>query len=262
VRGVRRGRTGYSDGLPALTQTQWLLAVIGAIGIGVSKAGLAGLSLLHVVIFAFLFGARGSTGVVLPMLLAGDITAVTAFHQHARWDYIRRMLPPACLGVIIAALVMRLLDEALFKPVIGWIILALTVLQIIRMQRPDWFGSVPHSWAFAWVAGLLVGAATMMANAAGPIFALYAVAVALPKLEIVGTSAWFFLMINAFKVPFSFWLGLIQGQTLLLNAALLPAILIGVFTGRQIVQRLPQRAFESLMLAFAAIASLRLIGAF
>ncbi len=229
---------------------------------GVSKAGLAGVSLLHVVIFAFLFGARSSTGVVLPMLLAGDVTAVAAFHQHARWDYIRRMMPPSCAGVILAALVMHLLDEAVFKPVIGWIILALTVMQLVRMRHPAVFGSVPHARAFAWSAGLLVGVATMMANAAGPIFALYAVAVALPKLEIVGTGAWFFLMLNAFKVPFSVALGLIHGQTLLLNLALLPPLLVGVLMGRQIVHRLPQRAFEILLLGFAAVASLRLIGLF
>jgi hypothetical protein len=227
---------------------------------GVSKAGLAGVSLLHVVILAFLFGARSSTGVVLPMLLAGDVTAVATFHQHARWDYIRRMVPPSFLGVMLGASVMALLDEAVFKPVIGWIILALTLLQLLRMRYPDAFGRVPHSRGFAWASGLLVGVATMMANAAGPIFALYAVAVALPKLEIVGTSAWFFLLLNAFKVPFSAALGLIQGSTLLLNLVLLPPLLVGVLLGRQVVRRLPQQAFELLMLGFAAVASLRLIG--
>lgn len=237
-----------------------MLAVLGATGLGISKAGLAGVSLMHVVIFAFLFGARDSTGVILPMLLVGDVTAVTAYHQHARWDYIRRMLPPAFVGVMAAAAVMRYLSDALFKPVIGWIILLLTVLQVVRMQRPAWFGTVPHSPLFAWGFGLLVGAATMMANAAGPIFALYAVAVALPKLEIVGTSAWFFLIVNLFKVPFSFALGLIKGQTLLLNVILVPFILAGVLAGRWVVRRLPQHAFELLMLAFAAFAALRLIG--
>lgn len=236
--------------------------MIGATGIGISKAGLAGVGLVHVIIFAFLFGARDSTGVVLPMLLTGDITAVTTFHQHARWDYIRRMLPPSCVGVVVAALVMRDLSDALFKPTIGWIILGLTVLQVVRIRRPDWLGRVPHSLPFAWGTGLLVGAATMMANAAGPIFALYTVAVALPKLEIVGTSAWFFLLINAFKIPFSFSLGLIHGQTLLLNLALVPFILIGILSGRWVVHRLPQQAFELLMLGFAAVASLRLIGVF
>ena len=250
----------YSDALPDLTPFQWLLAGLGAFGIGLSKAGLAGVGLFHVVVFAFLFGARQSTGVVLPMLLAGDITAVTAFHQHARWDYIRRMLPPACLGVSAAAVIMGRLDDSLFKPVIGWIIMALTSLQIARMLRPGWFASAPHSRGFAWVAGFFVGIATMMANAAGPIFGLYTVSLALPKLEIVGTGAWFFLLLNAFKVPFSFWLGLIQGKTLMLNALLVPAIFVGVFTGRLIVSRLPQRTFELLMVGFAALAALRLIG--
>ena len=138
--------------------------------------------------------------------------------------------------------------------------MALTILQVARMLRPGWFASAPHSRGFAWVAGFFVGIATMMANAAGPIFGLYTVSLALPKLEIVGTGAWFFLLLNAFKVPFSFWLGLIQGETLMLNALLVPAILVGVFTGRQIVSRLPQRAFELLMVGFAALAALRLIG--
>ena len=86
--------------MPELSTAQWLLSILAAFGIGVAKSGFAGVSLLHVLVFAMLFGARDSTGVVLPMLIVGDICAVSAFHQHARWDFIRKMLPPACLGVI------------------------------------------------------------------------------------------------------------------------------------------------------------------
>jgi uncharacterized membrane protein YfcA len=247
--------------LPDLTPAQWLLAVIGAIGLGIGKAGLAGMSLVHVLVFAFLFGARDSTGVVLPMLLIGDVGAVTLFHQDARWDYVRRMMPPACLGVIAGALLMRGLSDAAFKPTIGWIILSLTALQVGRMYRPDWFGNVPHSAWFAWTMGLLAGMTTMLANAAGPIFAIYLLAIGLPKLEFVGTSAWFFLLINAFKVPFSLALGLIHGQTLLLNLLLTPAIATGLLGGRWIIRRVPQRVFDALLLSFAAIAALRLVGA-
>ena len=67
------------------------------------------------------------------MLIVGDICALLAFHQHARWDYVRRMLPPACFGVIAGWLLMHRLDDAMFKPLIGTIILALTILQIARM---------------------------------------------------------------------------------------------------------------------------------
>jgi len=79
-----------------------MLAFAGAFGMGMSKAGFSGVGLLHVVVFAFLFGARDSTGIVLPMLLVGDIYAVSTFWRHARWEYLRRMLPPALLGVFRA----------------------------------------------------------------------------------------------------------------------------------------------------------------
>jgi uncharacterized membrane protein YfcA len=248
--------------MPDLTPAQWGLALAAAFGLGVGKAGLAGLSLVHVVVFAFLFGARESTGVVLPMLLVGDVCAVSAFHQHARWDYVRRMLPPAGLGIVAGALLMRGLDGAAFRPLIGWIILGLTALQAARMWKPAWLGTVPHAAWFTWAIGLLAGATTMLANAAGPIYAVYALAVGLPKLEMVGTGAWFFFIVNALKVPFSAALGLIHGGTLALNLVLVPAIVSGVLGGRWIVHRVPQRLFDMLLLAFAAVAALRLVGVF
>ncbi len=243
-----------------LTLAEWLLAIAGAVGLGVGKAGITGLSLLHVIVFAFIFGARESTGIVLPMLLIGDVCAVTAYHQHARWDYVRRMLPPALVGVAAGAWWMRGLDDASFKPVIGWTILTLTVLQAARMQRPEWFGDVPHTRWFAWTLGLAAGAATMLANAAGPIFAVYCLAIALPKFELVGTGAWFFFIINSIKVPFSYGLGLIRPETLLFNAVMAPVIVVSVLAGRTLVRHIPQILFDRLLLAFAAVAALRLIG--
>ena len=102
---------------------------------------------------------------------------------------------------------------------------------------------------------------TMMANAAGPIFTLYALAVDLPKFELVGTGAWFFFIMNVFKLPFSYALGLIQAPTLLLNVTLIPGIVAGIAIGRWMTAIVPQQLFNSLLLAFAAVAALRLIGA-
>ena len=125
-----------------LSLAQWLLALTGAFSMGMSKAGFAGIGLLHVVIFAFLFGARDSTGIVLPMLLVGDLYAVGTFRKHARWEYLRRMLPPALVGVAVGAAAMSRVSDAAYKPLIGWIILTLTVMQITRMARPLWFSRV------------------------------------------------------------------------------------------------------------------------
>ena len=244
------------------TPLKWMLAVLAAFGIGVSKSGFAGLSLVHVLVFIYLFGARDSTGVVLPMLIVGDILAVAAFRQHARWEYIRRLLPPAITGIVAGWWLMQGLSDAAFKPLIGAIILCLTVLQLLRIWRPGLYENAPHRLWFAWLMGLLAGVTTMVANAAGPIMALFFVAVSLPKYELVGTSAWFFLIINCLKVPFSAQLGLIHPDTLLFNATLVPAIAAGLFAGRWCVSRVTQRLFDALLLAFAAIAALRLLGLF
>lgn len=248
--------------MPELTSSEWTLALLAAFGVGVSKSGFAGVGLFHVVVFAFLFGAKKSTGIVLPMLIFGDVCAVGSFRQHARWDYVRKMSLPTGLGVVAGWVLMHSLSESVYKPVIGGIILGLATMQAARMWRPDLFSRAPHAIWFCWSLGMLAGFSTMLANAAGPIIALYLVAVSMPKLELVGTTAWFFLLLNLFKVPFSIGLGLISLDTLTLNAALTPMIVVGLFTGRWLIHRIPQRMFDSLVLGFSAIAAMRLIGVF
>jgi uncharacterized membrane protein YfcA len=247
--------------MPSLTTMQWLLAVAGALGMGISKAGFPGMSLVHVVVFALIFGARNSTGIILPMLIAADVFAVRAYRQHAQWIYIRRMLPASVVGIVVGFALMGRLDEKAFAPLIGVIVLVLTVLQVGRMARPDLLADVPHSHAFAWTMGLLAGITTMIANAAGPVVTLYALSVSLPKFELVGTIAWFFFIVNLVKVPFSAWLGLIRTDTLTLNLILVPAVFTGIAIGRWLTHRVPQRLFDGLLLAFAAVAALRLVGA-
>lgn len=248
--------------MPELTWSEWTWVILAAFGVGASKSGLVGVGLFHVVVFAFLFGAKASTGVVLPMLLFGDVCAVAAFRQHARWDYVRRMSLPTGLGVIAGWSLMNTLNESAYKPVIGGIILSLAAMQVVRQWRPDLFAHVPHSTWFVWSLGLLAGFSTMLSNTGGPVIALYLVAVSLPKLDLVGTAAWFFLLLNLYKIPFSVSLGLIRLDTLTLNAVLAPAIVAGLFSGRWLIHRIPQRLFDGLVLAFSSIAALRLVGVF
>src|SRR5690349_181178 len=84
-----------------LTPLQILLVFIGATGIGFSKSGFAGVGMIHVVIFASVFGARQSTGILLPLLVVGDLCAVKLFGSEVQWPYLRRLLVPASIGVVI-----------------------------------------------------------------------------------------------------------------------------------------------------------------
>jgi len=245
--------------LPELTQWQWILAVVAASGIGISKSGFSGFGLIHIAVFAELFGPRDSLGILLPLLIVGDISAVAAFRRHARWDYVRRILPPALVGVVAGWWLLGYLDGDAVKRTIGTIILLLAFLQAARMWKPDWFADIPHAPWFAWSLGLSAGLTTMLANGAGPIVAIYLVAVSLPKYEFVGTSAWFFLIVNVFKVPFSTGLGLIRPDTLMLNVLLAPSVVIGLLGGKKLVQYVPQKLFDTLLLTFASIFALRML---
>ena len=242
-----------------ITITDWLLLAIAAFGIGITKSGFSGVSMVHVILFAIVFGARDSTGVVLPMLIAGDIFAMSVYGKHANWRYVRRMLLPTLIGVVMGWLMMFRLPEAYYRPLIGTIIFGLTVLQIIRLWKEEWLADVPHAAWFAWSMGILVGLTTMLANAAGPVFGLYLLAVGLPKLEFVGTAAWFFLLLNIVKIPFSWSLGLIRFDTLALNAMLMPLIALGLWVGTRIIRVIPQRLFDSLILVLTGVASFRLL---
>ena len=246
--------------MPQLTTFEWALAILAALGIGISKSGFAGVSLVHVLVMAHIFGDKLSTGVVLPMLVAGDIGAVLAFKRHAIWKHVVRTLPIALIGVGVGTWLMTIVPASAYKPFIGWTVLALVVLQVWRMWKPAMFETMPHSWPFAAVMGMMAGISTMMANAAGPVMGMYFLAVGLPKYQLTGTSAWFFLLINVFKIPFSAGLGLIHADTLAFNAVLVPGIIAGLFLGRWLLAHVPQRLFDGLILTFAAVAAIMRIG--
>lgn len=248
--------------LPTFTPLQWMLAALAALCIGLSKSGFAGVGLLTVIIMARLFPPLQSTGILLPLLIAGDILSVIVFHQHARWSHIWRMLPPTVVGIVIGYLLMRQIPGAAFGPVIGAIVLCMVILQALRHRATESFANFPHTKWFAWTMGIWSGIATMLANAAGPVMALYFLSIDLPKFELVGTSSWFFLIVNVFKIPFSANLGLITTDTLLFNLILVPVVAVGIFAGQRLIKIVPQRLFENLLLIFATAAALRLMGVF
>jgi uncharacterized membrane protein YfcA len=141
----------------------------------------------------------------------------------------------------------------------GWIILVMVALLILMRTLPRLRNLTLERPGLLVPTGLLTGVTTMLANAAGPVATLYLLACRLPKLEFVGTGAWFFLLINAFKVPFSIQLGLLDARALILTAVATPAIVGGVWFGRWLLNKISQQLFEGLLLFFAAAGALRLI---
>ena len=233
-----------------------LLALFGALCIGLSKSGLAGTATLNVVLMAQIFGAKPSVGLVLPLLIVADLLGFLINRKGGSWKQIVPMMPPAIAGVIVGWLLLDRIDNAVARVVIGWIILALLAFNLVLRKHREWFLALTKHQGFAHGMGFLAGAVTMIANAAGPVMTVFLLSQRLEKSEHLGVFCRFFLFINLFKLPFSNSVGLITGPSLLTNLVLLPGVLLGVFLGWQILKRIKQDAFEhtlAILTAFAAI---------
>lgn len=237
---------------------QWAACVAAALCAGLSKTGLGGLGMVAVVLMASAMPARASTGALLTVLITADLFAVTFFRRHAVWPLVLRLLPAALAGIVTGWILMPLVPEGAFRPLIGWVTLAL--LGLLLVQRSARFETAAASHpAFSLPAGWLGGVTTMLANAAGPVMTIYLLACRLRKMEFVGTAAWFFFAVNLAKVPFSVSLGLVTPDSLRLTAVLAPVVVLGACCGRWILHRIDQRLFDALLLVFTAAGALRLI---
>ena len=243
-----------------LTPWQWALLALGAFLSGLSKTGIAGAAVLTVALFANTLPARESTGALLPLLLCGDVFGVAFFRKHASWPHLWRLCPWVALGVAGGYLALDRISNLQVQRLIGAILFIIVSLSLWRQWRSEQANSlVPHTWWFAAITGLLAGFTTMVANAAGPVMILYFLAIGLPKLAFVGTGAWFFMLVNAFKVPFSVHLGLITTHSLLIDTLLLIPLIPGALLGPIILKRINQKNFELMVLILTAIATVRLI---
>ncbi len=243
-----------------LTWWQLVAVWVCAFLVGFTKTGVPGMGILIVPVLATVFPAGPSTGILLPMLIIGDVMAVGYYRRQAIWPLVCKPLLWAALGIGIAFLIMRLMapSDAALKRVIAVLVLMILALGVyLRRHRGNL--RVPSSWWFAAVVGILGGFATMIANAAGPVWIIYLLALALNKSEFLGTNAWIFLILNTFKVPFSWGLGFMTATSLFFNFKMLPLIFAGAAIGVLTAKRMPQKLFEYLAWFFAAAGSLKLL---
>lgn len=247
-----------------LAAWQWALLSAGAFVTGLSKTGIAGFGVLAVAFFANALPARASTGALLPLLLCADVFGVAFFRKHASWPHLWRLFPWVVIGVLLGYVTLGRLSNMMIQRMIGVILLLMIGIHFWRQNRarqtaattPD---TLPHTWWFSAFTGVLAGFTTMVANAAGPVMILYLLAIGLPKLAFIGTGAWFYMCVNAFKVPFSLNLGLITRQSLVMDILLIIPMLPGALLGPLILKHLNQRLFERMALVLTIAAAARLL---
>ena len=230
--------------IETLTNIQWFAISVAALSIGMSKAGVQAIMLMIVPLMAMAFGAKESTGVILPMLCMADIIAVAYYKRIADWKIVAKLLPTAILGFFLAIGVDNMIPNGQFRQLMGWTLM----LALIVMIWSEIFGNENRwmkKWWYAAIFGLLGGFTTMIGNAAGPVMSVYLLSMRKEKMEYIGINAWFFLVVNLLKVPLqAFVWDNITWDSLQLNLVMLPVIGIGSLIGIRIVKLLPEKIFR------------------
>lgn len=241
-----------------ISTTAWVLAFTAVFVMGVSKSGLKGISIIVVTLMALAFGSKASTGLLVPLLVVGDIFAVIYYRKYTQWKYILKFLPWMIGGILIGVFVGKDLPEASFKYCMGGIILITVLMMLWWDQKKS--KNVPTHWAFASSMGLLAGITTMIGNLAGSFSNIYFLAMRLPKNQFIGTAAWLFLITNIFKLPFHIFVWhTITKESVVLNLKLLPAIFVGFIVGTFLVKYIKEKFFRKMILILTAIGALLIL---
>lgn len=228
-----------------------------AILVGISKTALPGIGVIVVAAFASVLPARSSTATLLLLLIVADVAALLLYRRHADWRALLRLAPAVIIGIIVGALFLAVADDSWVRRSIGIILLALVALTLWFRRK-----AVPperHGRSLAAGYGSLGGFTTMVANAGGPVMSMYFLASGFQVKAFLGTAAWFFAIVNVVKVPFAVGLGLITPETLLLDLALLPAVILGAAVGWLVARKMNQAAFEWIITTLTIVGALYLI---
>lgn len=231
---------------------EWSLAFFAAFCIGLSKAGIRGIDVANVTIMALVFGSKQSTGIVLFLLCLADVFAVIYYNRHAQWKYMRILLPWLIVGVLLGVWIGQSMNEAVFKIVIGCIILAAIALLLFFEYKKEF--NVPAGGLFGASMGIISGITTMLGNLAGAFTNVYFLALKLPKDNFIGTVSWLFLIVNLFKVPFQiyYWKN-VNLDSLRIDMLMIPFVVVGFFIGTRIVKKLTNDNYRKMILVLTII---------
>lgn len=240
----------------SLSLTQWILICLCAVLIGMSKTGVPGVSMIVVPTLAMIFGGKASTGLLLPILIIADVFAVTYYHRHAEWKPLLKALPWALVGLAIGLWTGEMVNDQQFKQIIA-ISVFFSLGMMVWNDKINKGKDLSIHPLYAPVFGILGGFATMIGNVAGPVFAIYLLAMHLPKKNYIGTTAWFFAIINLIKLPLQYLIwNNIHYETIKINMLTFPWILAGAIIGITIVKKINEKAYRWAVLVVTFISAL------
>lgn len=231
---------------------------VAAFLLGLSKAGLGGGlgPLVTVMVSLFVPPAR-AIGVLLPLLIVGDVFAVWT-HRRS-WDrgLIARLLPPAVVGVALASFFLGQMSERALRIFLAVLSVAFVVYRLAENRIQSFEFRPGKGWGVA--AGFTSGVTSTVAHAGGPPVVVYLLATQTPPITYVATTAVFFAIVNWLKVPGYIAAGLVDISLLTRLAPFALLTFPGALAGRWLVERASKELFDKIVIGLLIVGAVYLL---
>lgn len=249
--------------LPEFTPLVIVIVAVCVFLYGASKTAMPVLGVLAGPVLAAVLTPTLASAFVVPLLIIGDLFALGYYRQHANWKLILKLIPGVLVGFVLTALMFKFLDGHTIGRIIGVLILLSLCLELWQRRKDAKSETVstdvPSNRGAMVFFGALAGMTTMAANAGGTAMTLYLLKMRVPMLAFMGTSAWFFFVVNLAKIPIVLGLGLVSASSLMSSVVFVPMIVIGALVGVFVFRRMNQTVFNNVALTLSGVAAVWLI---
>lgn len=228
--------------------TDWhfyLFAVPAVLLLGISKSGFGmGFGALAVPLMALTVSVPQAAAILMPVLLLIDIMGLAALRKDYDKALLKFLLPFGLLGVVIGALLFKLLASNLVAGIVGFFTLLFLAQRLLFPPKPD--SAAPARWIGA-VLTTASGFTSFIAHAGSPPLSAYLIPLRLAPVVFAATVSYFYFVINLSKwIPYA-WLGLLSLENLATSLALLPLVPLGVWSGVWLARRIQPALFYRLV---------------
>ena len=214
----------------------YAVAIPAVLIMGVSKSGFgAGFGSLAVPLMALAVTVPQAAAILMPVLLLMDLLGLAAFRKDFDRTLLRMLIPSSLVGVVIGALLFRVLDARTVAGIVGVFTLLFLAQRLVFPPRRD---DAPPPRAVGMVLAAIGGFTSFISHAGGPPINAYLIPLKLKPVVFTATMAYLFFVVNLAKwVPYA-WLGLIDGRNMATSLVLLPVAPLGVCIGIRIARRI------------------------
>jgi uncharacterized membrane protein YfcA len=219
----------------------YAVAIPAVLLLGVSKSGFgAGFGSLAVPLMALAVTVPQAAAILMPVLLLMDLLGMAAYRKSVDRRLLMFLLPSGLLGIVVGALLFKLLDARVVAGIVGVFTLLFLAQRLAFPPKPD--NTPPPKWVGALLS-VTSGFTSFIAHAGGPPINAYVIPLRMSPPVFTGTLAFFFFFINLAKwIPYA-WLGLLDVRNMTTSLALLPIAPIGVWVGVRIARHIKPQLF-------------------